>query len=217
LLLDRVDLGDAGSEALWERKAFGVFPGLVLVPAWDGLAVVVHDGDTLSVRGDIPVTGGVLRGFPYGANIVAAGAEEVVVSQAANLAVQGRVTVAENVVDIGRLADGRLIKLVQAGDLSRIEGVDVPLWAEALYTYGNSAAIIGWDNAGRAAYVVSYNAAAPIVSGRLDLGWHARPRIAGGRKPGPHLQRPGSRPHELGETDHARPPRGNALCLRGRG
>ena len=171
LLLDREDLGGASTEALWERKAFGVFPGLILVPSWDGLVVIAHDADTLTVRGTVPVAGGALRGFPHGANIVAAGTEEVVVSEAATLGVLGRATVAENVVDLGRLADGRLINLVQAGNLARIEGVEVTLWAEALYTFGNSAAVLGWDDAGRAAYVISFGAPTPVVSGRLDLGW----------------------------------------------
>jgi len=171
LLLDREDLGGASTGALWERKAFGVFPGLILVPSWDGLALIARDGDTLAVRGSVPVTGGALRGFPHGANIVAAGAEEVVVSDAATLGVLGRVTVAENVVDIGRLADGRLIKVVQAGNLARIEEAEVTLWAEALYAFGNSAAVIGWNDAGRAAYVVSFAGPTPVVSDRLDLGW----------------------------------------------
>ncbi len=171
LLLDREDLGDASTGALWERKAFGVFPGLILVPSWDGLTVIAREGDTLTVRGSVPVAGGALRGFPHGANIVAAGGEEVVVSDAATLGVLGRVTVAENVVDIGRLADGRLVKLVQTGNLARIEGAEVALWAEALYTYGNSAAVLGWDDAGRAAYVVSFDDPTPVVSERLDLGW----------------------------------------------
>ena len=119
----------------------------------------------------MPVAGGALRGFPHGANIVAAGAEEVVISEATTLGVLGRVTVAENVVDLGRLADGRLIDLVQAGNLARIEGAEVTLWAEALYTYGNSAAVLGWDDIGRAAYVISFDAPVPVVSDRLDLGW----------------------------------------------
>jgi hypothetical protein len=36
---------------------------------------------------------------------------------------------------------------------------------------GNSAAVLGWDDFGRAAYVISYDAPAPVVSERLDLGW----------------------------------------------
>jgi hypothetical protein len=100
-----------------------------------------------------------------------AGAEEVVISEATTLGVLGRVTVAENVVDLGRLADGRLIDLVQTGNLARIEGAEVNLWAEALYTFGNSAAVLGWDDIGRAAYVISFDAPVPVVSDRLDLGW----------------------------------------------
>ena len=178
LLLDRVDVGSASTGALWERKAFGVFPGFILVPSWDGLAVIARDADALTLRGKMTVAGGALRGFPHGTDIVATGAEEVVVSAAATLAVQGRITVAENVVDVGRLADGRLIRLVQTGALARVEGVEVAFWAEALYTFGNSAAVLGWDDVGRAAYVISFDTPAPVVSGRLDLGWGQS--VAGG-------------------------------------
>jgi hypothetical protein len=170
-LLDREDLGDASTEALWERKAFGVFPGLVLVPSWDGLSVLARDTDTLSRRGSVTMAGGALRGFPHGTGIVAAGAEEVVISDLATLGVLGRVTIAENVVDTGRLADGRLINLVQAGNRARVGETEVPLWAEALYAFGNSAAVLGWDDAGRAAYVISFDPATPVVSERMDLGW----------------------------------------------
>ena len=51
LLLDREDLGSASTGALWERKAFGVFPGLILVPSWEGIAVIARDADTLTLRG----------------------------------------------------------------------------------------------------------------------------------------------------------------------
>jgi hypothetical protein len=171
LLLDRENLGDASTDALWERKAFGVFPGFVLLPSWDGLTVISRDADTLTRRGVVSVAGGALRGFPFGTSIVAAGSEEVVVSDSASLGVRGRITVAEDVVDLGRLADGSLIKLVQTGNRARIGEAEVTLWAEALYAFENSAAVLGWDDAGRAAYVISFDAANPVVSNRLDLGW----------------------------------------------
>jgi hypothetical protein len=94
-----------------------------------------------------------------------------VVSDAATLGVLGRVTVAENVVDVGRLADGRLVNLVQTGNRARIAEAEVTLWPEALYTFGNSAAVLGWDDAGRAAYVISFDTLTPVISQRLDLGW----------------------------------------------
>ncbi len=173
LLLDREDLGGASTNALWERKAFGVFPeqGLILLPSWEGLAVIAREADTLTLRGTVSVAGGALRGFPHGAGIVAAGGEEVVISDAATLGVLRRVTVAENVVDVGRLADGRLVNLVQTGNRARIAEAEVTLWPEALYTFGNSAAVLGWDDAGRAAYVISFDTPTPVISQRLDLGW----------------------------------------------
>ncbi|MDH5277335.1 MAG: beta-propeller domain-containing protein, partial [Gammaproteobacteria bacterium] len=169
-LLDREDVGDGSITALWERKAFGVFPGLVLVPRWDGLAVVERGAATLTLRGVIDVAGGALRGFPYGTGIAAAGAEEVVMADAATLDVTGRVTIAENVVDIGRLGDGTLLRLVQAGNTARLGGAEVELWAEAYYPFGQSAAVVGWDAAGRAAYVLDFSVSPAAVSARLELG-----------------------------------------------
>lgn len=180
-LLDREDLGDTSSSALWERKAFGVYPDLVLVPRWDGLAVLGRTADALTLRGTIPVEGGARRGFKYGAgSIVGVSAEEVVMANVATLGVTGRVTIAENVVDSGRLADGTLLRLVQAGDHARLAGAEVTLWAEALYPYGQSAAIVGWDANGRAAYVVNFNTAPAKVSARLDLATRGAPAVGGG-------------------------------------
>ncbi len=169
-LLDQEDVGDGSATALWERKAFGVFPGLVLVPRWDGLAVVERAGESLTLRGVIGVAGGALRGFPYGTGIAAAGAEEVVMADAATLDLVGRVTIAENLVDIDRLADGTLLRLVQSGDRAKLGGAEVDLWAEAFFPYGQSVAVVGWDTAGRAAYVMDFSASPATVSVRLDLG-----------------------------------------------
>ena len=170
-LLDREELGDSSSLALWERKAFAVHPDRILVPRWDGLGVVDRTATSLAARGVIGVAGGALRGFPHGSGIVAVGAEEVVMADAATLDVAGRVTIAENVVDVGRLADGTLLRLVQVGDKVRLNGAEVELWAEAMYPFGNAAAIVGWDGAGRAAYVVTFEKDPPRVSARLGLDY----------------------------------------------
>ncbi len=179
-LLDREDLGDSSATALWERKGFAVLPDLILVPRWDGLAVVDRAAASLTLRGVIGVGGGALRGFPHGARIAAVGAEEMVMADASTLDVIGRVTIAENVVDIGRLGDGTLLRLVQAGNRARVGGAEVELWAEALYPYGQSAAIIGWDAAGRASYVIDFETSPPAVSARLDLSSGGVPPVAGG-------------------------------------
>jgi hypothetical protein len=169
-LLDREDLGDSSSVALWERKAFGVFPSLVLVPRWDGLAVVDRAAASLALRGVIGVNGGALRGFPHGGAIAAVGAEQVVLADATTLAPIGDVTIAENVVDVGRLADGTLLRLVQAGNHAGLGDAEAELWAEAVYPYGQSAAVIGWDETGRAAYVMDFSTSPATVSARLELG-----------------------------------------------
>ena len=169
-LLDREDVGESSSTAVWDRKAFGLFPGLILVPRWDGLAVVERAADSLALRGLIGVAGGALRGFPHDGGIVAAGAEEVVVADATTLGTIGRVTIAENVIDVGRLSDGTPLRLVQAGNRARLGGAEVPLWAEAFYPYGQSAAVVGWDERGRAAYVMDFSTVPATVSARFDLG-----------------------------------------------
>lgn len=170
-LLDQEDLGGNGSNALNDRKGFGVFPGLVLVPFWDHLAVLGRTATALALRGSIPLSGGAVRGFPHPAGLVAAGDEEVVIADANTLSVLGQVTVAENVVDVARLADGRLLNLVQTGSKARIGGAELELWAERAYAFGNSVGVLGWDDAGRAAYVIALGGPTPVVSARMDLGW----------------------------------------------
>jgi hypothetical protein len=169
-MLDREPLGDSSSSALWERKAFGVYPNLVLAPRWDGLAVIDRAAGSLALRGIVDVAGGAVRGFPHGTEIAAVGSEEVVLAaDTATLEVTGRVTIAENVVDVGRLADGTLLRLVQTGNHARLNGAELELWAESMYPYGDSAAIVGWDADGRAAYVVSFEQNSPAASARLNL------------------------------------------------
>ncbi len=182
-LIDRANIGDSSSTAVWERKAFGVYPDLVLAPRWDGLAVIDRGADSLALRGVIGVAGGALRGFPHSSGLVAVGAEEVVSADALTLDVVGRVTIAENVVDVGRLADGTLLRLVQTGEQARLNGAEVTLWADALHPHGNAAAITGWDMTGRAAYVVTFDQDPPRVSARLDLSSAATP-VNGGIKGG---------------------------------
>lgn len=169
-LLDREQLGDSSSLALWERKAFAVHADRILVPRWDGPAVVDRSPDSLATRGVIGVAGGAVRGFPYGDAIAAVGNEELVLAEATTLTVTGRLTIAENVVDVGRLADGTLLRLVQVGNNVRVNGAELELWAEAMYPFRNAVAIVGWDATGRAAYVVTFDdREPPRVSSRLSL------------------------------------------------
>jgi hypothetical protein len=168
-LLDREELGDSGSLALWERKAFSVSADRILVPRWDGLAVLDRSADSLATRGVIGVAGGALRGFLHDAGLVAIGNEELVVTDAATLDVLGRLTIAENVIDVGRLADGTLLRLVQTGNYARLNGAEVELWAEAMYPFGDAVALVGWDTQGRAAYVMTFDQDSPRVSARLGL------------------------------------------------
>jgi hypothetical protein len=174
-LLDRADFGWGWSQAFADVKALGVFPaeGLVLVPisgAAERLAVLTLGATTLDLRGTIDVEGTALRGFPHPRGLVTATTEEVVVADPASLAVRGRVAIAENVVDAARLPDGRLLDLVARRTSGRLGTVPLALVPDALYPVGTQIAVTGFDDFGRAAYVVDFGPAVPTVSARLDLG-----------------------------------------------
>jgi hypothetical protein len=174
-LLSRLDFGAGWSSAFDDIRAFGVFPdaGLVLVPfagAVDRLAVVRLGANRLELGGYVDATGAVLRGFPHPRGICAISTEEVVVADPQSLAVQGRATIAENTVDVGRLSDGRTVTLLQKGDAALLDGVSLPLVPECLHLHGDLAAVPGWDQTGRACYVVDLSRTPPRISPRLGLG-----------------------------------------------
>jgi hypothetical protein len=183
-LLDRADLPDGWSEAFGDVRAFGVFPadGLVTVPisgASDGgsrVAVLALGATTLTLRGSIDLSGQALRGFPHPRGLIAMSTEEVVVANATTLAALGRVTIADNVVDVVRTADGTVRPLLARGSLNgRLDGVDLPLTPDRAFASGYAVAVVGWDAKGRAAYVVDFSGPAPVVSTRFALGeaWFA--------------------------------------------
>jgi hypothetical protein len=174
-LLDRVDLGPGGSTAFYDVKALGVFPteGYVLVPvsdATDRLAVLTLSAATLDLRGTVGMEGTVLRGLPHARGLVGISTEQVVVVNPATLADVTRCTIAENVVDVDRLPDGRRIPLVARRANGRLGDVPLPLVPERLYRHGEHVAVVGWDEQGRAARVVDFTTDPPTVSGRFDLG-----------------------------------------------
>lgn len=174
-LLDRADFGPGWSQAFSDVRALGVFAaeGLVTVPV-SGLAerVAVLDlgATTLDLRGDVAPAGSALRGFPHARGLVCLSTEEVVIADLASLAVAGRATLAENVVDVVRTSDGVVRALVARGSAARLDGVDLPLWPERAFAVGLDVAVVGNDTLGRAAYVVRFAGPSPVVSARLDLG-----------------------------------------------
>jgi len=180
LLSSRVHLSSAGSPALGERRAFGVFPaeGLVLVPMSGPtahLAVLDLGADSLTLRGAIETTDEPRRGFPTALGLCALTDTRVVLADADDLDATVSITIAEDVVDQARLAPaqggtGRLVKLVQDGAVARLGAVELPLGAERVFQHGKVLAVTGWDALGRAAYVLDYRNGAPVVSPRLDIG-----------------------------------------------
>jgi len=174
-LLDREEFGRGWSSAFEDVKAFGVFPdvGLVLVPFsgdTNGLAVVDLGASTLALRGLVETSGGVQRGFPHARGICAVTPEEIVLVDPVTLAKRGAITIAELVVDAARLPDGRLLSLVLRGDGARLGSVSLPLFPDGLHVHGARAAVTGWTDSRRAAYVVDFASDPPAVSSRIDLG-----------------------------------------------
>lgn len=188
-LLTRVDLG-AGTSSLasGERKAFGVFPelGLVLVPvSGEAQKVAVLDlgATTLALRGMFETRQHTERAFPYANTVCAITPQSVVVANAASLAVETTIVLAEDVVDTGRIGPagaGRNITLVADGFDARVGGVPLHIGPERLISHGRSAAVTGWDEAGRAAYVVDFRTTPPHVSPRIDLGVNVLVPYGGG-------------------------------------
>lgn len=176
VLLDRADLPGGWSEAFGDTRALGVFEadGLVMVPvsgASDVVAVLDLGATTLDLRGAIDGSGPALRGFPHARGLVAMSTEEVVVVDASTLAVRGRATIAENVVDVVRTSDGVVRPLAARGSgAGRLDGVELALSPDRAFAFGDSVAVVGLDAVGRAAYVVDFGGSVPVVSPRFALG-----------------------------------------------
>ena len=156
-------------------KGFGVFEGagLVLVPfsgERNELAVLGLSPTALSLRGGIGAEGTVVRGFPHAQGLCAISTEEVVRANPTTLAVTGRVTIAENVADVLRLPDGRIVQALRRSTTCRVGGVDLPLQLSRVFPYGEAVAVTGWDDTGSAAYVIDFGTNPATVSARLDLG-----------------------------------------------
>ena len=174
-LASRVDFGWGWSSAFEDVQGFGVFEqeGLVLVPfsgADERLAVLALEGDTLDLQGWIGTQGTVLRGFPHAQGLCALATEEVVLADPATLSVTGQVTIASNVVDVARLADGMLLEAVQRSEGCRIGEVELPLWCSRMYVRAKKVAVAGSDDEGLAAYVLDFALKPPAVSARIALG-----------------------------------------------
>lgn len=178
-LLSRIDLGPGSSStAADDRKAFGVFPelGLVLVPFNSQsyqVAVLDLGTSTLALRGTFDTRALTLRAFPHANALCAITPTSVVVANATSLAVETSIVLAEDVVDTGRIGPagaGRHLTLVADGYDARIGGVTLHLAPERMIPYGRTVAVTGYDEIGRAAYVVDFRTTPAQVSPRVDLG-----------------------------------------------
>jgi len=174
-LASRVDFGWGWSSAFEDVKGFGVFEadGLVLVPfsgERNELVVLGLSPTALTLRGGIGAEGTVVRGFPHPRGLCAISTEEVVRANSATLAVTGRVTIAENVADVMRLPDGRLVQALRRSTGCRVGGVDLPIQLSRAFPHDMSVAVTGWDDQGSAAYVIDFSVDPAAVSARLALG-----------------------------------------------
>jgi hypothetical protein len=136
----------------------------------DRVAVLGLLPSSLALRGWIDLAGPALRGFPHARGLVGASAEEVVVVDPATLAVRGRATVAEDVVDAARLPDGRLVTLVRRGRGGTLGGAELGFVPDRCHPVGSAVAVTGYDAVGRVARVVEFASEPPTLSARFDLG-----------------------------------------------
>lgn len=174
-LASRLDFGWGWSSAFGDHKGLGLFPaeGLVLVPfagEEHRLAVIDLGASTLALRGWIDVEGEVLRGFPHASRIGALSAQELALADSSSLAPSGRVTIAEDVVDVARLAEGAVVELVSRSSGARAGGLDLPLAPARLFPHAARAAVSGSDASGACAYVLDFSSSPPSASQRIDLG-----------------------------------------------
>ena len=170
-LLSRVPVGSVDPEAFHEHRALFVQSDLVLVPLWDGLAVIDRQANSLSVRGQVPVRGGSKRGLLHGRGLVAVGNEQIVVADPGTLAVRGSVTVAENVLHVAQLGDGTTVEVVQSGDQTLVRGTGVDLVAERVFAFDMRAAVLGWSRTGRVLSLFDCSTTPATVSAPIDIGF----------------------------------------------
>jgi hypothetical protein len=194
LLASRVDFGQGWSSAFDDVKGFGVFEdeGFVLVPfssESEHLAVLSLAGNDLALEGWIDTEGTVLRGFPHERGLCALSTEELVVADPATLAVSGRVTIAQNVVDATRLAPlahGALVEVVQRAKTCRVGEVELPMWwLTGSYVHEDAVVVTGWDGEDTVAYVVDFASVPPAVSPRIEIGTSPMANLPSGWIVGP--------------------------------
>lgn len=170
-LASRIAVGNVDPQAFHEPRALRVDADSVLVPLWNGLAVVDRAADALALRGTVPVPGGSKRGLEHSQGLVAIGSERVVVADAASLQTLRSVTIAENVVAVTQLGDGSVVDVVQSGDRTSVRGAEFDLVAERAYAHGDTVAVVGWTQTGRELRLLDCSTTPPAVLPPIALGY----------------------------------------------
>ncbi len=170
-LAARIPVGDIDPQAFHEPRALRVDADSVLVPLWDGLAVVDRTASSLALRGTLSVPGGTKRGLEHAQGIVAVGSERIVVADPTTLQTLRSVTIAENVIAVAQLGDGRVVDVVQSGDRTVVLGAEFDLVAEHAYAYGDTIAVQGWTGTGRELRLLDCSTTPPGVLPPIALGY----------------------------------------------
>lgn len=170
-LTARIPVGNPDPEAFHEPRSLRVDADSVLVPLWNGLAVVDRTATSLSLRGTIAVAGGSKRGLEHAQGLVAIGSERVVVADPTTLATLRSTTIAENVVAVAQLGDGSLVDVVQSGDQTIVRGTTFDLVAERAYAHGDTLAVLGWTHRGRELRLLDCATTPPTASAPIALGF----------------------------------------------
>lgn len=170
-LVSRIPVGSVDPEALHEHRALFVQSDLVLVPLWNGVAVVDRHATSLSMRGQFEVRGGSKRAFVHAQGLVAVGNEQVAVADPSTLGVRGSVTIAENVVDVAQLGDGSVVEVVQSGEQTIVRGTAVPLYAERAFAFGLRTAVLGWNQSGRVLQLFDCSTTPAGTSPAIEIGF----------------------------------------------
>jgi len=180
-LLDRVRFGGdwSWSSAYNDVKALTLLDGVIIVPfsgwsdsgGYERLQFISHEGDQLTLRGTVDLSGTILRSFDYGGDFFGVTTEQLSRIDAANLdapEVTATVTLAENLVDflpvsgdlsveiVARQADGRLLVRTVDGAQAILGelAIDGGHYQSAWIHRGNLIVVgLRWE--GRGGYVVS--------------------------------------------------------------
>lgn len=188
-LVERVSFGAewSWSSAYNDVKSLTVLDDLLIVPfggweesgGYDRLQFISYTPDDLALRDAVDVQGAVVRSFEDGADTYALTQEQLVWMDTTNLdevAIEGALTLAENVVDFVELPSGLGVEVISnlSTGVTSVGGVDLDIGSVVgAHAYGESVVVIGARYANGAGYVVAKidfsNPAAPSLAKQIAV------------------------------------------------